>query len=165
MSDFSIRTSRYRRLFTAPPGLSQCPTSFFGIQRQGIPRKLLVAFHVMQGTGPSSGLSVLLSLGLYPWILLWLVLFLSVSLHSRFGLHTVFGCQRSCGLYDLSDSLFLKLREARGDLWRLGDSNPWPMPCKGTALPAELNPLNPSLWAFQDSNLRPRPYQRRALTS
>ena len=33
----------------------------------------------MQGTGPSSGLSVLLSLGLYPWILLWLVLFLSVS--------------------------------------------------------------------------------------
>ena len=60
MSDFSIRTSRYRRLFTAPPGLSQCPTSFFGIQRQGIPRKLLVAFHVMQGTGPSSGLSVLL---------------------------------------------------------------------------------------------------------
>ena len=23
-------------------------------------------------------------------------------LHSRFGLHTVFGCQRSCGLYDLS---------------------------------------------------------------
>ena len=25
-------------------------------------------------------------------------------LHSRFGLHTVFGCQRSCGLYDLSVS-------------------------------------------------------------
>ena len=73
--------------------------------------------------------------------------------------------------------------------WRWGDSNPWPMPCKGTALPAELHPLSlmknyevrimilfrkfdflPSsfficLWAFQDSNLRPRPYQRRALTS
>ena len=53
---FPIRTSRDRRLFTAPPGFSQCPTSFFGIQRQGILRKLLVAFYVMQGTGPSSGL-------------------------------------------------------------------------------------------------------------
>ena len=63
-------------------------------------------------------------------------------LHSRFGLHTVFGCQRSCGLYDLSDSFVLKASESsQGLLWRLGDSNPRPMPCKGTALPAELNPL------------------------
>ncbi len=26
------------------------------------------------------------------------------------------------------------------DWWRLGDSNPWPLPCHGSALPAELNP-------------------------
>ena len=44
---FPIRTSRDRRSFTAPPGFSQCPTSFFGTQRQGILRKLFVAFHVM----------------------------------------------------------------------------------------------------------------------
>ena len=53
---FPIRTSRDRRSFTASPGFSQCPTSFFGIQRQGILRKLFVASFVMQGTGPSSGL-------------------------------------------------------------------------------------------------------------
>ena len=57
---FPIRIFRDRRSFTAPPDFSQCPTSFFGIQRQGIPRKLLVAFYVMQGTGPSSGLYSLL---------------------------------------------------------------------------------------------------------
>ena len=53
---FPIRIFRDRRLFTAPPDFSQCPTSFFGIQRQGILRKLFVASFVMQGTGPSSGL-------------------------------------------------------------------------------------------------------------
>ena len=24
--------------------------------------------------------------------------------------------------------------------WRIGDSNPWPMPCEGIALPTELTP-------------------------
>ena len=59
-------------------------------------------------------------------------------LHSRFGLHTVFGCQRSCGLYDLSVS-YLSIGSGKLTMT--------------------------FLWAFQDSNLRPRPYQRRALTS
>ncbi len=40
---FPIRRSPDQRLYTAPRGLSQCPTSFFGIWRQGIHRKLLVA--------------------------------------------------------------------------------------------------------------------------
>jgi hypothetical protein len=33
---------RIYRLYTAPRGLSQCPTSFFGTLRQGIHRKLLI---------------------------------------------------------------------------------------------------------------------------
>ena len=40
---FPIRTSPDQRLYTASRGLSQCPTSFFGIWRQGIHHKLLVA--------------------------------------------------------------------------------------------------------------------------
>ena len=40
---FHIRRSPDRRLYTAPRGLSQCPTSFIGSCRQGIHRKLLVA--------------------------------------------------------------------------------------------------------------------------
>jgi hypothetical protein len=40
---FPIRTSPDQRLFTASRGLSQCPTSFIGIWRQGIHRKPLVA--------------------------------------------------------------------------------------------------------------------------
>jgi hypothetical protein len=40
---FPIRTSSDQRLYTASRGLSQCPTSFIGIWRQGIHRKLLVA--------------------------------------------------------------------------------------------------------------------------
>ena len=49
--------------------------------------------------------------------------------------------------------------------WRWGDSNPWPPPCKGGALPTKLHPQVTQKWAFQDSDLRPRPYQRRALTN
>ena len=49
---------------------------------------------------------------------------LSVFLHSRFGLHTVFGCQRSCGLYDLSVSLFLKLRKPHNDAVEIGGLEP-----------------------------------------
>ena len=49
--------------------------------------------------------------------------------------------------------------------WRWGDSNPWPPPCKGGALPTKLHPQVLLEWAFQDSDLRPRPYQRRALTN
>ena len=70
--------------------------------------------------------------------------------------------------------------------WRRGDSNPWPPPCKGGALPTELHPQFPLgwsmkaewptivhlsaftfhtfVWACLDSNQGPRPYQRRALT-
>jgi hypothetical protein len=40
---FPIRTSSDQRLYTASRGLSQCPTSFIGIWRQGIHRKPLVA--------------------------------------------------------------------------------------------------------------------------
>jgi hypothetical protein len=40
---FPIRTSSDHSLYTAPRGFSQCPTSFIGIWRQGIHRKLLVA--------------------------------------------------------------------------------------------------------------------------
>ena len=40
---FPIRTSPDQCLYTAPRGLSQCPTSFFGTWRLGIHRKLLVA--------------------------------------------------------------------------------------------------------------------------
>ena len=40
---FPIRISSDRRLYTAPRGFSQCPTSFIGTYRQGIHRKLLVA--------------------------------------------------------------------------------------------------------------------------
>jgi hypothetical protein len=40
---FPIRISPDQRLYTASRGLSQCPTSFFGIWRQGIHHKLLVA--------------------------------------------------------------------------------------------------------------------------
>ena len=40
---FPIRRSPDRRLYTAPRGFSQCPTSFVGTYRQGIHRKLLVA--------------------------------------------------------------------------------------------------------------------------
>jgi hypothetical protein len=40
---FLIRTSPDRSLYTAPRGLSQCPTSFIGIWHQGIHRKPLVA--------------------------------------------------------------------------------------------------------------------------
>ena len=135
-----------------------------------------------------------------------------VFLLSRFGLHIVFCCQRS--LRSLLKTFLLSIFRSTSETspksftfyllsdkrWRWGDSNPWPMPCKGTALPAELHPLSPneefwmkneefwfpneasfpsffiltssfflflhfSEWAFQDSNLRPRPYQRRALTS
>ena len=35
---FPIRTSPDRRLYTAPRGFSQCPTSFFGVWRLGIHR-------------------------------------------------------------------------------------------------------------------------------
>ena len=41
---FPIRTSPDQRLYTAPRGFSQCPTSFFGTWRQGIHRKPLVAY-------------------------------------------------------------------------------------------------------------------------
>ena len=41
---FPIRRSSDQRLYTASRGLSQCPTSFFGIWRQGIHRKLLSAY-------------------------------------------------------------------------------------------------------------------------
>ena len=40
---FPIRTSPDQSLYTAPRDLSQCPTSFIGIWRQGIHRKPLVA--------------------------------------------------------------------------------------------------------------------------
>ncbi len=43
VAGFPIRTSPDRSLYTAPRGLSQCPTSFIGAWRQGILRKLLVA--------------------------------------------------------------------------------------------------------------------------
>lgn len=42
-TSFLIRRSPDRSLYTAPRGLSQCPTSFIGIWRQGIHRKPLVA--------------------------------------------------------------------------------------------------------------------------
>src|SRR5512147_2779488 len=41
---FPIRTSPDQRLYTAPRGFSQCPTSFFGTWRQGIHHKPLVAY-------------------------------------------------------------------------------------------------------------------------
>ena len=44
VAGFPIRTSPDHRLYTATRGFSQCPTSFFGTWRQGILRKLLVAF-------------------------------------------------------------------------------------------------------------------------
>ena len=34
--------------------------------------------------------------------------------------------------------------------WKLRDSNPWPLPCKGNALPTELNFLK--WWPIRDSN-------------
>ena len=40
---FPIRISPDQRLYTAPRGFSQCPTSFFGTWRLGILRKPLVA--------------------------------------------------------------------------------------------------------------------------
>jgi hypothetical protein len=40
---FPIRISPDRRLYTAPRGFSQCPTSFIGAWRQGIHRKPFVA--------------------------------------------------------------------------------------------------------------------------
>ena len=43
ITGFPIRTSPDRRLYTAPRGFSQCPTSFIGTWRLGIHRKLLVA--------------------------------------------------------------------------------------------------------------------------
>jgi hypothetical protein len=43
VAGFPIRTSSDQSLYTAPRGLSQCPTSFIGTWRQGILRKLLVA--------------------------------------------------------------------------------------------------------------------------
>ena len=43
VTGFPIRTSSDQSLYTAPRGLSQCPTSFIGAWRQGILRKLLVA--------------------------------------------------------------------------------------------------------------------------
>ena len=43
VAGFPIRKSPDRSLYTAPRGLSQCPTSFIGTWRQGILRKLLVA--------------------------------------------------------------------------------------------------------------------------
>ena len=43
IAGFPIRKSPDQRLFTAPRGLSQCPTSFIGTWRQGIHRKPLVA--------------------------------------------------------------------------------------------------------------------------
>ena len=85
--------------------------------------------------------------------ILTLVLFMSVFLHSRFGLHIVFCCQRS--LRSLLKTFLLSIFRSTSETspksftfyillckrWRWGDSNPWPMPCKGTALPAELHPL------------------------
>ncbi len=50
---FPIRTSPDQYLFTAPRSLSQCPTSFIGIWRQGIHRKPLVASVVIRRTRPS----------------------------------------------------------------------------------------------------------------
>ena len=41
---FPIRKSPDHRLYTASRGLSQCPTSFIGIWRQGIHRKPLVTY-------------------------------------------------------------------------------------------------------------------------
>ena len=43
-SGFPIRISPDQRLYTATRGFSQCPTSFFGTWRQGIHRKLYVAY-------------------------------------------------------------------------------------------------------------------------
>ena len=43
MAGFPIRISPDHRLYTAPRGFSQCPTSFFGTWRLGILRKPLVA--------------------------------------------------------------------------------------------------------------------------
>ena len=40
---FPIRISPDRRLYTAPRGFSQCPTSFIGIWHQGIHREPFVA--------------------------------------------------------------------------------------------------------------------------
>ncbi len=52
---FPIRISPDRRLYTAPRGFSQCPTSFFGIWHQGILRKPFVAsLLVMRRTHSSS---------------------------------------------------------------------------------------------------------------
>ena len=44
MVGFPIRRSPDQRLYTAPRGLSQCPTSFIGIWRLGIHRKPFVAY-------------------------------------------------------------------------------------------------------------------------
>ena len=41
---FPIRTSPDNRLYTAPRGFSQCPTSFFGVWRQGIHRKPFLTY-------------------------------------------------------------------------------------------------------------------------
>ena len=88
--------------------------------------------------------------------ILTLVLFMSVFLHSRFGLHIVFCCQRS--VRSLLKTFLLSIFRSTSETspksftfyllsdkrWRWGDSNPWPMPCKGTALPAELHPPSPN---------------------
>ena len=87
--------------------------------------------------------------------ILTLVLFLRVFLLSRFGLHIVFCCQRS--VRSLLKTFLLSIFRSTSETspksftfyllsdkrWRWGDSNPWPMPCKGTALPAELHPPSP----------------------
>ena len=96
--------------------------------------------------------------------ILTLVLFLRVFLLSRFGLHIVFCCQRSFRFFQTFLSSTFRLTPGSFALplifllftfyllsdkrWRWGDSNPWPMPCKGTALPAELHPLslNEEFW-------------------
>jgi hypothetical protein len=58
IAGFPIRTSPDQSLYTAPRGLSQCPTSFFGTWRQGIHRKPLVAYIVMRRNRKSSFASI-----------------------------------------------------------------------------------------------------------
>src|SRR5690606_1245556 len=49
--------------------------------------------------------------------------------------------------------------------WSQSGSNRRPPACKAGALPAELWPLGSGWWVWEDSNLRPHPYQGCALTT
>ena len=169
VAGFPIRTSSDQSLYTAPRGLSQCPTSFFGTWRQGILRKLLVA------SPRDAEKLILFCFGLHHQITIQLLKYwFTVDRRTMLSTcvqgighpsnYSTFTSYRASGRDNTTrhhrrvwkrpewrfnlrlmpacrlTNFVSLLTRTRQTQWRWRDLNPRPSPCKGAALPLSYIP-------------------------